>query len=182
MGFWDGMNGIAMFWIQVFALSSLLLRRHLSGNTAAYGANLSQLGRGSISTNTASPPPTILSQLPFTSPSFKIESSSFQDQLQPPFSDITSPTAITSPHDLFRSTSLSTNQLAHSISGGSSFQPPGMNLDQFILDMGEGGEDMGIDTDPLLHSLQTLAEGSQFDEPLSDPQALHPWEWFDQQQ
>jgi hypothetical protein len=57
-----------------------------------------------------------------------------------------------------------------------------MNLDQFILDMGEGGEDMGLDTDPLLHSLQTLAEGTQFDEPLSDPQGLNLWEWFDQQQ
>jgi hypothetical protein len=56
-----------------------------------------------------------------------------------------------------------------------------MNLDQFILDM-EGGEDMGMDTDPLLHSLQTLAEGTRFDDPLSDPQALNLWEWFGQQQ
>jgi hypothetical protein len=46
--------------------------------------------------------------------------------------------------------------------------------------MGEGKEDMCIDTDPLLQSLETLAERTQFDESLSDSQVLNLWEWFEQ--
>ena len=147
--------------------------------------DLSQLPRSSISTNTAAAPPTLSSQLPFTSPIFKFEhASAFNEKCQPLLSDITSPGLTTSTHDLFRSASLNTNQLVDPVNGGGGgYSQPGTSVDQFLVGMGEGTEDLGTDADPILQSLQNLAEGTQFDETLSNtPQNLSLWDWFEQEQ
>jgi len=49
----------------------------------------------------------------------------------------------------------------------------------------EEGQDAGADMDmddPVLHQLQTLAEGQDLGETLGQPQDLNIWEWFDMQQ
>ena len=58
---------------------------------------------------------------------------------------------------------------------------PGVYGDPFMVGSGDShGDLMGIDTDdPILNSLQTLAEGADFGEHMGEPQNF--WEWFEQQ-
>ncbi len=58
----------------------------------------------------------------------------------------------------------------------------GLNLEQVLVGAENQVEDMGMDTDdPILHSLQTLAEGRDFAENLGETQNFSIWEWFEQQ-
>jgi hypothetical protein len=45
----------------------------------------------------------------------------------------------------------------------------------------EAGAEMDMD-DPVLHQLQTLAEGRDLGEIQGQPQSLNIWDWFDMQQ
>jgi hypothetical protein len=45
----------------------------------------------------------------------------------------------------------------------------------------EAGAEMDMD-DPVLHQLQTLAEGRDLGENQGQPQSLNIWDWFDMQQ
>jgi len=61
---------------------------------------------------------------------------------------------------------------------------PGMYGDQqfMVASSGSHGDLMGMDTDdPILNSLQTLAEGADFGEHMGEPQNFDVWEWFEQQ-
>jgi hypothetical protein len=59
----------------------------------------------------------------------------------------------------------------------------GMYGDQFMVgSRGHLGDLMGMDMDdPILNSLQTLAEGKDFGEHMGEPQNFNVWEWFEQQ-
>jgi len=60
----------------------------------------------------------------------------------------------------------------------------GMYGDQFMVGSGgdQGHDLVGMDTDdPILNSLQTLAEGTDFGEHMGAPQNFNVWEWFEQQ-
>jgi hypothetical protein len=51
-------------------------------------------------------------------------------------------------------------------------------LDSFVGSYGDG---MGMDMDdPVLHSLQTMAEGQEFGD-MEHPQNFDVWEWFEMQ-
>jgi hypothetical protein len=59
----------------------------------------------------------------------------------------------------------------------------GMYGDQFMVGSGGHlGDLMGMDMDdPILNSLQTLAEGTDLGEHMGEPQSFNVWEWFEQQ-
>jgi hypothetical protein len=59
----------------------------------------------------------------------------------------------------------------------------GIYPDQFMGASASHEDFMGMDTDdPILNSLQTLAEGTDFGEQMGEPQQnFNVWEWFEQQ-
>ena len=57
-----------------------------------------------------------------------------------------------------------------------------MNIDQFAVESAVHEEQMRIRMDdPILSSLQTLAEGRDFAEAMGEGQNFNVWEWFEQQ-
>jgi hypothetical protein len=87
----------------------------------------------------------------------------------------------TSPPFSFNSGSLEGGQVE--LTGGAEMHAvPRFHLDPFIAGGGNQGEAIGMDMDdPILNSLQTLAEGGDFGGSLGESQNLNVWEWFEQQ-
>jgi hypothetical protein len=49
--------------------------------------------------------------------------------------------------------------------------------------IGQSHAEMGMEMDdPVLHSLQTLAEGQEFGDDFGQPQNFNIWDWFEMQQ
>jgi hypothetical protein len=144
----------------------------------AYFANSSTLSSPTKAKHVATPhapPESLLSQ-----PS----ALSFTDQLQGGFSDTSPPSTeffISSPPFTF-----SASQMEAGVADRDSvgiYMPAGAVMDPF--GNVEEGQDVGADMDmddPVLHQLQTLAEGQDLGETLGQPQDLNIWEWFDMQQ
>ena len=63
------------------------------------------------------------------------------------------------------------------------FMPAGTMMSPFgsLEERHEAGAEMDMD-DPVLHQLQTLAEGRDLGQNLGQPQNLNIWDWFDMQQ
>lgn len=61
--------------------------------------------------------------------------------------------------------------------------PAGATMSPFgiLEESHDAGAEMDMD-DPVLHQLQTLAEGRDLGENLGQPQNLNIWDWFDMQQ
>jgi hypothetical protein len=66
------------------------------------------------------------------------------------------------------------------VESGQEMSMMGTSLDPFVSMEGNQGEGMGMDMDdPVLNSLQTLAEGFGN---MEQPQNMDMWEWFEMQQ
>lgn len=109
---------------------------------------------------------------------------SFTDQLQGSFPD-TSPGSMnfftTSPRFALTASQMEAGVMDRGSAG--IYIPAGAVVDPFgSLDESHDAEvNMDMD-DPVLHQLQTLAEGRDLGENLGQPQNLNIWEWFDMQQ
>ena len=110
----------------------------------------------------------------FFSPSTNLQTQqSFAEQLQSSLPE-TSPISM----DFFNTSQTFTFPVE---SGQAQSGVSAMTVDQFFVG-GNHGEEMGMDTDdPILHSLQTLAEGRDFGENTGEPQNFDVWSWFDNQ-
>lgn len=129
--------------------------------------------------STVTSPPSLLPQMDLFSSPLNPPTQSFTKQLQntiPEISPISMGLFSTSPTFAFTPINFGGGQQVES-SGGME----GLNINDFIVGA-ENHEEMGMDTDdPILHSLQTLAEGRDFGENLGDMQNFNMWAWFEQE-
>jgi hypothetical protein len=122
--------------------------------------------------------PSLLPQMSLFTPPLNHPTESFTEQLQSTISEmslLSMELSSTSPTFSFNPVNCGGSQLIES--GGAIHE---LNMDQFIVGAENHGEEMGMDTDdPILNSLQILAEGRDFGENLGNIQNFNMWEWFE---
>ena len=122
--------------------------------------------------------PSLLPQMNLFTPPLNHPTESFTEQLKSTTSEmslLSMELSSTSPTFSFNPVNFGGSQQVES--GGAIHE---LNMDQFIVEAENHGEAMGVDTDdPILNSLQTLAEGRDFGENLGNIQNFNMWEWFE---